>query len=74
MAAALAVEYGVSTYAIKGEDRDTYYGHIQKVIDFHPQITMDDGADVVGLLHTERTDAPRASSVGPKRPPPVSSV
>ncbi len=48
VAAALAVEYGISTYAIKGEDRDTYYGHIQKVIDFHPQITMDDGADVVG--------------------------
>jgi adenosylhomocysteinase len=57
VAAALAVEYGVATYAIKGEDRETYYGHIQKVIDFHPQITMDDGADVVGLLHTERTDA-----------------
>jgi adenosylhomocysteinase len=57
VAAALVVEYGVSTFAIKGEDRDTYYRHIQSVIDFHPQITMDDGADVVGLLHTERTDA-----------------
>ena len=50
-------EYGISTYAIKGEDRDTYYRHIQKVIDFHPQLTMDDGADVVGLLHGERADA-----------------
>ncbi len=57
VAAALVVEYGISTFAIKGEDRDTYYRHIQSVIDFHPQITMDDGADVVGLLHTERTDA-----------------
>ncbi len=57
VAAALVVEYGISTFAIKGEDRDTYYRHIQSVIDSHPQITMDDGADVVGLLHTERTDA-----------------
>ncbi len=57
VAAALVVDYGVSTYAIKGEDRDTYYRHIQKVIDFHPQVTMDDGADVVGLLHGERSDA-----------------
>ena len=57
VAAALVVEYGVSTFAIKGEDRDTYYRHIQNVIDTHPQITMDDGADVVGLLHSERTDA-----------------
>ena len=57
VAAALAVEYGLSTYGIKGEDRDTYYRHIQSVIDFRPQITMDDGADVVGMLHTERKDA-----------------
>jgi adenosylhomocysteinase len=57
VAAALVVEYGISTYAIKGEDRDTYYRHIHSVIDSHPQITMDDGADVVGLLHSERADA-----------------
>ena len=57
VAAALALEYGLSTYGIKGEDRDTYYKHMQSVIDFHPHITMDDGADVVGLLHTERKDA-----------------
>jgi adenosylhomocysteinase len=49
VAAALVVEYGISTFAIKGEDRDTYYRHMQSVIDSHPQITMDDGADVVGL-------------------------
>lgn len=57
VAAALVTEYGVPTFAIKGEDRETYYEHIQRVIDTHPHITMDDGADVVGLLHTERTDA-----------------
>jgi adenosylhomocysteinase len=56
VAAALAVEYGISTYAMKGEDRDTYYRHMQAVIDFRPQITMDDGADVVGLLHTSCKD------------------
>jgi len=56
VAAALVVEYGVHTYAIKGEDRDTYYRHIQSVIDFRPHITMDDGADVVGMLHSERAE------------------
>jgi len=57
VAAALVVEYGVPTFAIKGEDRETYYEHIQRVIDTRPHLTMDDGADVVGLLHAERTDA-----------------
>ncbi len=57
VAAALVFEYGLPTYGIKGEDRDTYYRHMQSVIDFRPQITMDDGADVVGMLHTERKDA-----------------
>lgn len=56
VAAALVVKYGIPTFAIKGEDRETYYRHIQKVIDTHPQITMDDGADVVGTLHTERVE------------------
>jgi adenosylhomocysteinase len=57
VAAALVHEYGVPTYAIKGEDRDTYYRHLNAVIDSLPQITMDDGADVVGLLHGERADS-----------------
>src|SRR5665811_904821 len=57
VAAALVSEYGVPTFAIRGEDRDTYYSHIESVIDSHPQITMDDGADVVGLLHSTRADA-----------------
>ena len=56
VAAALAVECGVPTFAIKGEDRDTYYGHIQTALDSRPNITMDDGADLVALLHTERTN------------------
>jgi len=57
VAAALVAEYGISTFAIKGEDRDTYYSHMQSVINTKPQITMDDGADVVGLLHSDRADA-----------------
>ncbi|HZJ40422.1 MAG TPA: adenosylhomocysteinase [Demequina sp.] len=57
VAAALVQEYGVPTFAIKGEDRDTYYAHMKAVIDSRPQITMDDGADVVGLLHSDRRDA-----------------
>jgi adenosylhomocysteinase len=57
VAAALVKEYGVPTFAIRGEDRDTYYAHIAAVIDTAPQITMDDGADVVGLLHSSRAEA-----------------
>jgi adenosylhomocysteinase len=57
VAAALVSEYGIRTYAIKGEDNDTYYSHIDAAIDFKPQITMDDGADVVGRIHAERTEA-----------------
>jgi adenosylhomocysteinase len=49
--ASLVQDYGISTFAIKGEDRDTYYAHIQAALDHNPQITMDDGADLVtGLL------------------------
>ncbi|MHB0980735.1 MAG: adenosylhomocysteinase [Thermoleophilia bacterium] len=57
VAAALVAEFGVPTFSIKGEDRDTYYAHMKAVIDSRPQITMDDGADVVGLLHSDRRDA-----------------
>ena len=53
VAAALVAEYGIPTYAIHGEDRDTYYSHLRAVLDRHPTITMDDGADLVSLLHTE---------------------
>jgi adenosylhomocysteinase len=54
VAAALATAYGIPTYAIKGEDTKTYYKHLNAVLDMHPQITMDDGADLVSLLHKER--------------------
>ncbi len=57
VAAALVKYYGVRTYAIKGEDTDTYYAHIDAAIDHLPQITMDDGADVVGRIHAQRPDA-----------------
>ncbi|MDR1712843.1 MAG: adenosylhomocysteinase [Coriobacteriales bacterium] len=55
-AAALVQHYGIRTYAIKGEDTETYYAHIDAAIDHRPQITMDDGADVVGRIHAERPE------------------
>jgi len=54
--AALVKEYGIPTYAIHGADRETYYSHLRAVLDRHPTITMDDGADLVSLLHTEYKD------------------
>ena len=56
VAAALATLYNVPTYAIKGEDNDTYYSHLKSALDFGPHITMDDGADLVSTLHQSRTD------------------
>src|SRR4029453_13085546 len=56
VAAALVSEYGVPVFAIKGEDDDTYYSHIAAAVDHHPQLTMDDGADVIGVLHSQRRD------------------
>jgi adenosylhomocysteinase len=56
VAASLVRDYNVPVYAIKGEDNDTYYQHIIAAIDHRPQITMDDGADLVSVLHTKRTD------------------
>jgi adenosylhomocysteinase len=56
VAASLVVDFDVPTFAIKGEDRDTYYKHIQSALDFKPNITMDDGADTVSVIHSERTD------------------
>jgi adenosylhomocysteinase len=53
VAAALVKEYGIATYAIRGEDRDTYYDHLRAALNHRPSITMDDGADLVSLLHTE---------------------
>lgn len=53
VAAALVDQYGIATFAIHGEDRDTYYSHLRAVLERRPTITMDDGADLVSLLHTE---------------------
>jgi adenosylhomocysteinase len=54
VAAALVVEYGISTFARHGADRDTYYGHLNSAADCRPQMTMDDGCDLVTLIHQER--------------------
>jgi adenosylhomocysteinase len=56
VAASLVKDYGIPTYAIKGEDNATYYAHISAALDHKPQITMDDGADLVTQLLTKRTD------------------
>src|SRR2546421_10553643 len=48
VAAALVDEYDIAVFAIKGEDNDTYYAHIEAAVDHKPQLTMDDGADVIG--------------------------
>jgi len=56
VAAALVDEYGISTFAIKGEDNDSYYQHIEAAVDHKPHITMDDGADVIGVLHSARRE------------------
>ena len=56
VAAALVAEYGIPTYAIKGEDEQTYYKHIHIALDHAPQMTMDDGCDLVSSLHKERQD------------------
>ena len=54
--AAALVEEQISVFAIKGEDRDTYYRHIHQALDLKPHFTMDDGADLVSTIHAERTD------------------
>src|SRR4051794_7148951 len=56
VAAALVAEYEVACFAINGEDADTYYAHINAALDHRPQLTMDDGADVIGVLHSKRRD------------------
>ena len=56
VAAALVKHYDIPTFATHGEDSKTYYSHLNSALDFRPQITMDDGADLVHLLHTKRKD------------------
>jgi len=55
-AAALVKEYDIATFARKGEENATYYRHIQSVLGIRPQITMDDGADLISTLHGDRRD------------------
>jgi len=55
-AAALVAEYGIPTYSIRGEDTETYYQHIDEALEHRPHYTLDDGADLVTKLHTERQD------------------
>jgi adenosylhomocysteinase len=64
VAASLVEDFGVSTFAIKGEDNATYYRHLDAILDFKPMITMDDGADLVSLAHSERKDALEAVVAG----------
>ena len=54
VAASLVVHDEIPVYAIKGEDNETYYNHINAALDHRPAITMDDGADLVSILHKER--------------------
>ena len=54
VAASLVRDYNIPVFAIKGEDNDSYYSHIMAALDHKPQFTMDDGADLVGILHTKR--------------------
>jgi adenosylhomocysteinase len=56
VAAALVEEFEVGVFAIKGEDNDTYYRHIEAAVDHKPHVTMDDGADVIGVLHAHRRE------------------
>ena len=56
VAAALVQEYGIPTYAIKGENDATYYEHLETALESKPQMTMDDGADLLTLLHTKHPD------------------
>src|SRR5881398_1230142 len=56
VAASLVEDYDISVFAIKGEDNDTYYSHIEAAVDHKPHFTMDDGADVIGVLHSARRE------------------
>jgi adenosylhomocysteinase len=56
VAASLVRDYNIPTYAVKGENNDSYYGHIAAALDHQPQVTMDDGADLVTMLHTTRKE------------------
>ncbi len=56
VAASLTRDFGISVFAIHGEDKDTYYKHLKSALEHEPEITMDDGADLISLLHSEYKD------------------
>jgi adenosylhomocysteinase len=56
VAASLVVHHGIPCFCIKGEDNNTYYSHITSALDHKPHMTLDDGADLVSVLHSKRTD------------------
>ncbi len=56
VAASLIKDYEIEVFAVRGENRDTYYEHIQKVLEIEPDVTMDDGADLVSTIHSQRMD------------------
>lgn len=56
VAAALVQEYGIPTFSIKGENDETYYKHLGSALDHQPQVTLDDGADLVTMVHRQRSD------------------
>jgi len=62
VAASLAFDYGIGTFSIKGEGRTTYYRHIHRVLSYKPEITLDDGADLVSTIHRKPTSLPWAGT------------
>jgi adenosylhomocysteinase len=64
VAASLVVDYGISVFARKGEDRETYYKHLVAAIEHGPDITQDDGCDLVGLLHKDYGDSYLKNVIG----------
>ena len=64
VAASLVADYEIPVFAIKGEDRDTYYGHLISAIEHKPDMTQDDGADLVGLLHQDYSDTYLKNVIG----------
>ena len=74
VAAALVKFDRIPVFAIKGEDNKTYYRHLNQSLGHAPQVTMDDGADLVSTIHSSRRIFCPASSEGPKKPRRASSV
>lgn len=63
VAASLVKDYDIPVFAIRGEDTQTYYSHIRSVLDIEPHITIDDGADLISILHSEKDHQPRIKNI-----------